>query len=209
MKQIDQFLDSCRNLVRQPVNAFAKGLNTLTGGRLSPNTVTLTSLAAHVYIAWLIADQQYFLAGVLLVVFGLFDALDGALARLQNSVSNKGMLLDSITDRIKEVLLYVSAAYGVIGTTGRPYLAVWAVSACGTALLVSYINAWAEAMAAKNQVEHKVNQTFRGGIGSFDIRIFVFIIGLLFDRIDVALIVITVLAAWTALERTAKIFSKT
>lgn len=184
------------------MRAIARGLDTISGGRITPNGVTVFGLAMHVPIAWLIATQHNYWAGGLLVVFGLFDTLDGELARLQNRVSVRGRLLDSITDRVKEILLYTGAAYGIIASTGRPYLAVWAVAACGCSLLTSYVNAAGDSvMITQKPKQHASNKAFRGGLFPFEVRMFVLLVGLLSGRVTLAVIVIAVGAALTAASR--------
>lgn len=195
MKPIYDLLDGAKQLVRGWVSWLAKPLNTLTGGRLSPDVITYTSFIMHLPIALLIASNEFVYAAGLLVFFGLFDALDGALARLQHTESKQGMLLDSVTDRAKEVMLYCGAVYSLAQTD----LVVWVVAACGLSLLVSYINAWGEVVTGANT--KAVNQNFRGGLARFEVRMFLFVIGLLSGQLGTAIIVITVLSALTAVER--------
>jgi phosphatidylglycerophosphate synthase len=85
-------LDTIRNNVRKFMRSIARFLNTISGGKITPNMVTITSLVAHLPIAYFIATGSHFLAAGLLVVFGLMDALDGELARLQKKDSPAGML---------------------------------------------------------------------------------------------------------------------
>src|SRR5690606_13105417 len=113
----NHLLDQIRDAVRAPINQLAILLNKLSGGKLSPNAVTLFGLAMHVVIAYYIAQQRFVLAAILLLIFGLFDTLDGSLARLQKKDSSTGMLLDAVTDRMKEVLLYSGAAWYLAGTS--------------------------------------------------------------------------------------------
>jgi phosphatidylglycerophosphate synthase len=156
----------------------------------------------HIPIALLIATQHNWWAAVLLVVFGLFDTLDGELARLQDRVSIRGRLLDSVSDRMKEVMLYSGAAYAIITTTGRPYLSVWAVVACGCSLLTSYVNAAGDSIVATQKTgRHNANKAFRGGLLPFEIRMAVLLVGLLSNRIPLAIIVIALGAAYTAVSR--------
>jgi len=199
--------------VRDPIKGFmtqiAVVLNRVTEGKLSPDVVTLVGFAMHFPIALLVATRHNFWAAALLVVFGLFDSLDGALARLQKRSDPRGMLLDSITDRMKEILLYIGASYAIIATTGRAYLAVWAVAACGCSVLVSYINAWGEAVVARHNIsQHSVNKSFRGGLFPFEVRMFILVVGLLSDRLALAVIVITIGAVYTALTRLLRIFKR-
>ncbi len=201
-----KLLDSCRDLVRAMMRRLAASLNRITNGRLSPNAVTVIGLFAHLPIALLIAGQYYWWAAGLLVVFGLFDTLDGELARLQGKVSATGMLLDSVTDRVKEVLLYSGVAYAIVAT-GRPYMAVWAVVAVGASLLVSYVNAWAEVVSAHAEHHsHQLNKAFRSGLMSFEVRMAFLVLGLLSGRLILATMAIAVLATLTAVTRLVGVF---
>lgn len=206
MKPANGFLDGTRSGVRSVMRMLAKGLDAVTGGHVSPNAITLTSLVAHIPIAWLIATWHNNWAALLLVIFGLFDALDGELARLQNSTSKRGMLLDSITDRVKEVILYIGIVYAFVYAS-RPTSAVWAVAALGFSLLVSYTNAWGEAVLGNDKsAAHQQNKTFRSGLLSFDLRITILVIGLLLNRLHVAVVVVALLAGVTVIQRINNVF---
>lgn len=202
-------MDKIRGAVRSFMNGLAVRLDRVAGGKVTPDMVTIFGLVMHVPIAVLIATQHFIVAAIFLVVFGLFDALDGALARVKDMSGPRGMILDSTTDRMKEILIYTGAAYGIIACTGRPYLAVWAVAACGCSLLTSYINAWGDAVMAKFHInQHATNKSFRGGLFPFEIRMTVLVIGLLTNHLALAVIVITFGAAYTAIERLFRVFSK-
>ena len=201
MTWLDSILDSVKKLVRSMMRSVAKALNRISGGRITPNSVTIVSLLAHIPIAWLIATNHYRPAGLLLIVFGLFDTLDGELARLQNRSSSAGMFLDSVTDRIKEILLYVGAAYSFV-SLGRPYMVTWAVLACGVSLLTSYANAWGEVvMRGHKSAVHQTNKTLRTGLMGFEVRMTLFIVGLLSTRLILAVVIIAILTTITALQR--------
>ena len=183
-------------------------LNRLSGGRLNPSAITLVGFVMHIPIAWLIATRHNLWAAGLLVFFGLFDALDGALARVQKREGPKGMLLDSVTDKIKEVFLYLGVGYALI-VTGGPYLVLWAVAACGASLLVSYVNAWGEVVLTNAPLaNHQTNRSFRTGLMTFEIRMFVLVLGLLTNHLATAVIFIAIAAALTALERFVSIYRK-
>lgn len=205
---MNTFIDIIRRFLRSIVRSIAPILNKLSGGHLTPGMITITGLLAHIPIAWLIATRHNLWAAGLLVIFGLFDALDGELARLQGSATKFGMFLDSVTDRMKEVFLYTGAAYAVVAT-GHAYQAVWVVLACGTAILVSYTNAWGEATTAGHTAQnHQKNKTFRSGIMSFDVRISVLVLGLLANHLFVAVVIITVGAWVTAFGRLLNVREK-
>lgn len=208
MNYLGRFLDSMRNTVRSIMTSIANILNTLSGGRLSPNTITLTGLLAHIPIAWLIATQHNLKAAALLAFFGLFDALDGALARLQKKAGSSGMLLDASTDRMKEVLLYSGSAYALIAS-GYQYWAVWAVVACGASLLVSYVKAKGEtAVAGGSLTPNEVNRLFQDGLMRFEIRMFFLVIGLLTNNLRYVVATIAILSLLTAIGRLQSIMKR-
>ena len=208
MKLLNLFLDTIRTVVRGWMKHIARILNTLSGGRLSPNTVTLIGLAAHAPIAVLIATGDYWLAAGLLLVFGLFDALDGELARLQKRANSAGMLLDATTDRMKETMLYCGVAYTLI-ESDNPKFAVWAVAACGASLCVSYVKAKGEtAVSGGNLSPNDINRLFQDGLLRFEVRMSLLIIGLVAGYLAEVVIAIAVLSSVTAVDRLVRISHK-
>jgi CDP-diacylglycerol--glycerol-3-phosphate 3-phosphatidyltransferase len=204
MQSINKFLEFLRNIVRGAVRPVAKFLNTVSGGHLNPNVVTLFGFAMHIPIALLIAQGYFIYAAIALAFFGLFDTLDGALARLQNRSSKLGMLLDSVTDKMKEAILYIGVGYFFVWS-GQPYMAVWAIVACGAGLLVSYVNAWGDVVTKDIKANGETNKAFRGGLMSFDIRMFSLVVGLAANQLPAAIIIIAVLSWATAIERLIRI----
>lgn len=198
-----------KNAVRAIMRQMAVALNTLSGGTVTPNAVTLIGVIMHVPIALLIATRHNYWAAALLLVFGLFDTLDGELARLQKRETPSGVFLDSSTDRIKEIMVYTGAAYAIIAATHQPYLAVWAVAAVGSSLLTSYINAQGDSVMLRFYgAKHAANKAFRGGLLPFEIRMFILLVGLLSNRLALAVAVIAIGAAYTALSRLIRVFRK-
>lgn len=208
MKLLTFFLDICRTIVRGWMRHIAKILNTLSGGKLSPNAVTLIGLAAHLPIAWLIATGEFWWAAGLLLVFGLFDALDGELARLQKRASSAGMLLDATTDRMKETALYCGVAYALI-LSDKPVDAVWAVAACGASLCVSYVKAKGEtAVSGGKLTPNEINRLFQDGLLRFEVRMSLLIIGLVTGWLAGVVITIAILSSFTAIDRLVRITQK-
>lgn len=209
MNPLDAMIDIPRNFVRKLMHILAVNINKLSGGRVSPNSITIIGLLAHIPIALLIATRHNIWAAGLLVIFGLFDALDGQLARLQHKTSNSGMLLDASTDRFKEVLIYCGVAYAIIASQTNPVVAVWAVAACGASLCVSYIKAKGEtAIKGSSLSPNEINRLFADGLLRFEIRMFLIVIGLLTNRLLVAVIIVAILSSLTAIGRLTRIISK-
>lgn len=198
-----QIIDIIRKFVRKIMRKIAKNLNTVTKGNISPDTITYVGLLAHIPIALLIAYGYLAEASVLLIVFGLFDTLDGELARLQNKASPAGMLLDASTDRMKEVLLYTGVAYYISSTSDAKW-AFLAVIACGASLCVSYIKAKGESAVAtshKKPNHTKLNRMFGDGLATFEVRIALLVLGLALDQLVVVVGIIAILATYTAIKR--------
>lgn len=201
MQLLNGLLDFIRGGVRAVMHVVAAALNRLSGGRISPNSVTIISFLAHIVIAWLIATRHPIWAAGLLVIFGLFDALDGELARLQNRASAAGMLLDATTDRLKEVLLYIGSAYFFV-VIDLPYAAVWAVAACGASLSVSYVKAKGEtAMKDSRLGVSEINRMFQDGLMRYEVRMFLLVVGLVTSLLPEMISLIAVLATMTAFGR--------
>ncbi len=90
----------------------------LVAARVSPDLVTLTGLGAGAAVVGLTSLRGWWvlMAGVLVVISGLADSLDGAVAVLTDRVTGWGSVLDSVADRICDGL-YLSALW-VLGAPG-------------------------------------------------------------------------------------------
>jgi len=145
---------------------------------ITPNIITWFSFVLSAGAAALIFTNHLFAAGFMVLVAGLFDLLDGALARHTNKVTRFGGVLDSTLDRIAEALLLLAILilYAKEGSTLGILLAGIALP---SSQMVSYIRARAEAA----NLECKVGLFTRGE------RVIVLALGLLLSRIDYALII--------------------
>src|SRR5690349_1162994 len=115
---------------------------------LTPNQVTVVGVVLTFFASGLIAFGQLRWAGVVLILAGTCDILDGALARSTNASYPYGAFLDSTLDRYSEGAIYLGlAAYFV---TINPPLQEWLILATLSALagsfLVSYVRARAQSL---------------------------------------------------------------
>jgi CDP-diacylglycerol--glycerol-3-phosphate 3-phosphatidyltransferase len=192
-----------KRAVRRVMHSVAWALNGISGGRITPNGVTWLGFLMHIPIAFFIARGDFALGAVFLVIFGLFDTLDGELARLQKRVTNNGGFLDATTDRFKEVLLYSGAAW-YIAQGVHPQYAALAAAACGASICVSFVKAKGEAIVASSgkQIPYpELNRMFSGGLFPFEVRMVVLIIGLLAGQLVWAVAAIAFFSAATAFQR--------
>jgi archaetidylinositol phosphate synthase len=116
---------------------------TLSKMGLSPTSWTfvglLFSLAAGVAY-WSSGYKGELLGGLLILVSGFFDIVDGAVARATDRVSKQGAFLDSTLDRVAEVAIYSGI---LLGGFANPLLVLLALS---LSLLVSYTRAKADSL---------------------------------------------------------------
>jgi CDP-diacylglycerol--glycerol-3-phosphate 3-phosphatidyltransferase len=152
--------------------------------------------------AALIFTGHLFAAGFVVLIAGLFDLLDGALARHINKVTRFGGVLDSTLDRIAEaiLLLAILILYAREGSTPGILLVGIALP---SSQIVSYIRAKAEA----------INLACKVGLFTRGERVIVLALGLLLSGIDYALItalsVIIFFSLFTAGQRLWHVWQQT
>lgn len=129
-----------RDGVRKIMAVIARGAIAL---RLTANIITVLGLAPAVLGGVAFARGQVRLGGLFLLISGVMDMLDGAVARVSGGESRFGALLDSTIDRYAEIAVYLGLAIlyrGSIETLTGVILAL-----CGS-LMVSYVKARAEGL---------------------------------------------------------------
>jgi len=145
---------------------------------ITPNILTWFGFLITIGAAVLIVTGHLFAAGLVVLLAGFFDILDGALARRTNQTTRFGALLDSTLDRLSEALLLLGI---LVLNLLRDQLSVEVLLVCLAligSLLVSYVKARAEALGLECQV----------GLFTRAERVTVLALGLLLSQIDYALI---------------------
>jgi len=159
----------------------AAWLYKVTKGKLTANMVTWGSVLMHIPIAVLIGLGYFWWAVPLLIIFGLLDAVDGALARLSGTANTAGMVLDSFSDRLKETFMHAGVAW-FLASSSHPQLAVVPLVALGFSLASNFLKAKAEVAYSVlhdgSIDQHTLNKKFSDGALSFEVRTAVFILGL-------------------------------
>jgi CDP-diacylglycerol---glycerol-3-phosphate 3-phosphatidyltransferase len=113
--------------------------------RVRPDTLTVVGWTLALGAAVLFGLGYARIAGALMLLGGLFDALDGAVARETNRMSSFGAFLDSTLDRLSESAVFVGLIY-FYASANRPYEALLAGVAMTFSLLTSYARARAEGL---------------------------------------------------------------
>ncbi len=184
-------------------SAFGKGsgwllqkiVNGLALSRISPNTLTfiglLINIVAAIFFGYARGDHavRYFLyAGLVIFGAGIFDMVDGRVARATNQVSVFGAYFDSVIDRYSDVALFFGLL--VYYARGNRFFYVVLVAFVMTAsLMVSYTRARAEALIGSCKV----------GFMERPERVVLILLGALFNRWGVMAPVLWVLALFSTL----------
>jgi CDP-diacylglycerol--glycerol-3-phosphate 3-phosphatidyltransferase len=157
---------------------------------LAPNTITLVGFAGTAAGAYLIARGYLAGGGALILIMGLVDALDGAMARQLGSQSPFGAFVDSVTDRYSELAVYGGLMAHYLARADGAMAAVTFAAASG-AVLVSYVKARAEGLG------------FEAGIGLLTRMERILILGpsLMLGVPAVGLTIVAALGHVTALQR--------
>ena len=152
---------------------------------ITPNALTWLGFWLTVGAAVLVVTDNLFAAGFVVLVAGLFDMLDGALARMTNRVTRFGGILDSTLDRISEAVLLLGIL--VIYTRGQQVAESLLVGiALLGSLLVSYLRAKIEAMGIECRV----------GLFTRPERVIILALGLLLSQFNYALVIALAIIAF-------------
>ena len=140
-------LNNLRETLRPALEKMGKAFAS-TG--LSPNFWTAVGLVFALISALMYGlgnqiEYGLILGGVLLLVSGFFDMVDGQVARVTGKTSKKGGYLDSMFDKIAEVAIFLGI---LIGGYAEPYFVFLAIT---LSLLVSYARAKSDAINVKLQ----------------------------------------------------------
>jgi CDP-diacylglycerol--glycerol-3-phosphate 3-phosphatidyltransferase len=163
----------------------------LSKSGITPNALTLISLALNIATAYVIATGHFLLGGVLVLVSGSFDLFDGALARFTKQTTKFGAILDSTVDRISEAALLCGLLIWYVPQGGASLKIVLIFVALIGSFLVSYIRARAEGLGLQCQV----------GLFTRAERVIVLAIGLLVNQIFIAVCVLVVFSFITVVQR--------
>jgi CDP-diacylglycerol--glycerol-3-phosphate 3-phosphatidyltransferase len=136
------FKEVSEGAVRQLLRPLVRLLSAL---RVRPDTLTVLGWVLSLGSAVLFGLGYVRVAGVVMLLGGLFDALDGAVARESNRMSAFGAFLDSTLDRLSEAAIFVGIVF-FYAAAARPHEALLAGAAMTFSLLTSYARARAEGL---------------------------------------------------------------
>jgi CDP-diacylglycerol---glycerol-3-phosphate 3-phosphatidyltransferase len=158
--------------------------------RIHPNVLTFLGLLINIWAAWLFARGSFTWAGVVVLGAGLFDMVDGRVARATDQVTRFGGFFDSVIDRYSDLALYFGLLVYYASINRFFYIVLTAIVMTGS-VMISYTRARAENAIPRCKV----------GFLERPERVVLIILGALLDRMAAVLWVIAVLSNLTVIHR--------
>jgi CDP-diacylglycerol--glycerol-3-phosphate 3-phosphatidyltransferase len=177
-------------IIRKIVEALALS-------RIHPNVLTFIGLVINVWAAFLFAGGRFRAAGFVVLGAGLFDMVDGRVARETNRVTKFGGFFDSVLDRYSDLFLFMGLLVYYASINRFFYIVLTAIVMTGS-VMVSYARARSECTIPQCKV----------GFLERPERIVLIIIGALFDRMAPVLWVIAILSNITVIHRMIHTFQE-
>lgn len=167
--------------------------------RLSPNAFTLIGLLLNIVVATIIASGNLVIGGIMALVAGAFDMLDGAVARSTGQVTKFGGFFDSTLDRYSESIVYFGLLIYLMNEDAGTTAVALLVAAIVGSLMVSYSRARAEAAGVDAEV----------GIFARPERVILLAILLIFDQPVIALWILAIVTNFTTMQRIFHVWRQT
>ncbi len=157
---------------------------------ITPNAISLFGFVGNLVAAWLITREELLAAGLVYLFFSALDLVDGAVARATGLASPFGAVFDAILDRASEAIVLAACAW-YFADRGENIQVGFAYGAIFGSIAVSYMRARAEV----------VGLSMREGLFRRQERVALLTLGLLFNGLTVVVVLLAILANFTALQR--------
>jgi CDP-diacylglycerol--glycerol-3-phosphate 3-phosphatidyltransferase len=152
--------------------------------------LTVFGFLLMVGIAVVLAQGYLFWGGILIIIAALFDAMDGTLARMMGRTSRFGAFLDSTLDRFSEAVIFLGLFIYLSGQNQKLELLLIYATVVGS-LMVSYARARAEGIGV----------SLKDGLFTRFERVFLLVVGLLFNQLTIVLWLLAIFSNLTAIQR--------
>ena len=137
-----------RTIFKQPlekVGLFVHGLG------IKPNSITMFGLIGTILGSYLVARGNLVIGGVIILIMGPIDALDGAVARVSKEVTKFGAFIDSVSDRYIEIFIYGGLLWYFNSVQNTQGVLLTFLASAGS-VLVSYTRARAQSLGLETKV---------------------------------------------------------
>lgn len=180
----------------------------LAASRVSPNTLSWFGLLLSLTTAALVVTSHLLAGGIMVLLSGGFDMLDGALARRTNQVTRFGAILDSTLDRVSEAVLLLGILFLFL-VTGENSSLFWPMNRQWSILLLALVMVSTPMVSYLRARAETAGLDCRLGIFTRPERVIMLALGLLLGRMFIALAVIALLSLVTCGQRFYFIWRKT
>ncbi len=165
-------------------------VRTLNLLKINPNVITFAGVVISFFVAWDFGHGRFLRGGLILIVAGMFDMLDGGVARISRSETPFGAFYDSVIDRYSDIIILQGLMVWYARQHMLGYVVLVGVVFMG-AVMTSYARARAESLI----------RTCKVGFMERPERVVLLIIGALSNRMEAVLWVLAVLGNWTVISR--------
>jgi len=189
--KLNDFRKSLASRITGPLVPFLSRIG------LTPDLATWIGLGINIIAAAIIATNRLLIGGILVLFSGLFDILDGALARFTNKSTLFGALLDSTFDRLSEAIIL----FGILIIYVKSEHVVEILLIFGVMIgsfLISYIRARAEGLGLECKT----------GLFTRAERVIILALGLMLNQIFIVLIILAVFTFITVIQRLVHVWQQ-
>ena len=124
------------------LRGIVRGLMAL---HVKPNHLTFLGFITSIWAAFVFASGHFATAGLVLILAGLFDMVDGMVARTANTATPFGAFFDSVMDRYSDLIIYLGLIIHYGQQDRFTYVVLVSVAMMGS-VLISYTRARAECL---------------------------------------------------------------
>jgi CDP-diacylglycerol---glycerol-3-phosphate 3-phosphatidyltransferase len=167
-----------------------KIVRVLSRSHVNPNILTFTGVLISFWAAWEFGYGNFFRGGIVIIVAGMFDMLDGEVARVSRLETRFGAFYDSVIDRYSDTIILQGLMVYYAREQMLGYVVLVGVVFMG-AVLTSYARARAESLINSCKI----------GFMERPERIVLLIIGGLTNRMEAVLWILAILGNWTVIDR--------
>jgi phosphatidylglycerophosphate synthase len=152
---------------------------------ISANLITMLGFISFLMSILSLYFRKSLLASLFILLGGFFDMMDGSVARKSGNSGAKGAFIDSVVDRVEDGLLFL-----FMGIYSRELL--WAALTIHSSMLTSYIRSRSESLGVRGTEFSLTGRGERLLLSAFFCAI---------DKVDLGLIIISILSYLTCIER--------
>jgi CDP-diacylglycerol---glycerol-3-phosphate 3-phosphatidyltransferase len=157
---------------------------------IGPNTLTVIGLLFAAAASVSVATNRLLTAGILLLLAGVFDVFDGVVARNTGTVTAFGGFFDSVLDRYSDLLVTFGILLFFLQVDDLRFVVLTGIALMGVAI-IPYARARAEAAGVN----------CKSGLMERPERIIILVLGLCFNMLRPAIVLLAVLTHLTVIQR--------